>query len=76
MSKRLEYHIHYANDDFEIVAPSKWRFAKKLAKQCIEGTRKDIHRISRVEFSYSDDIDHAWLDDIEYTDLFYYEEDN
>ena len=33
MSKRIEYHIHYANGEFEIVAPNQWRFAKKLAQE-------------------------------------------
>ena len=67
MSKRIEYHIHYANGEFEIVAPNQWRFAKKLAQECIEGTRKDIVIISRVEYGPD------WLEEMDHTDLFYKE---
>ena len=41
-----------------------------------EGTRKDIHIISRVEFTYGDDCGYAVYEGIEYTDLFHYKEDN
>ena len=73
MPRILEYHIMYIDNDFEVLLPSEWRVAKKIAKECRQGIHPEIDMVSRTEFIYSvdrDDDSEWYLEKINYTDLY------
>ena len=73
MPRILEYHIMYIDNDFEVLLPSEWRVAKKIAEESRKGIHPEVDMVSIAEFIYSvdrDDDSEWYLEKINYTDLY------
>ena len=59
MPRRVEYHVDQGIDnDFIVIEGTKWRDAKRLAKECREGLHPKIKTIIRAELILYKMYDH------------------